>query len=278
MSARTSSGERGSDRLRNRRRLRRRRILILVGVLFVILIGDGIYELHQPFARITQVHIFGADESLAATALSAMRGTYLGIIPRDSTLFYPEDKIREAILKGNPDIAAVSLFRNGLNGLSIRVDMRVPIARWCGRSPTQGVEEYCYIFDSSGLIYAVYASSTPTLNTFKLYAPLVGEVEEPLQATIAEAHTLPATFDFARQVGTLGSVVARIRLHDGEVDDILTNGTRISYVLGEEKAAYTALVSAQANSNLVDGSVEYIDLRFGSKVYVKRKGAASNEL
>jgi hypothetical protein len=43
------------------------------------------------------------------------------------------------------------------------------------------------------------------------------------------------------------------------------------YVLGSEQEAFTALVSAKDSLSLSDGSVDYVDLRFSGKVYVKRK-------
>ena len=78
-------------------------------------------------------------------------------------------------------------------------------------------------------------------------------------------------FDFARELATLGSPTTRIAIHDGEVNDYLASGTRVTYVLGHEQDAFTALVSARENLNLSDGSLEYVDLRFDGKVYVKRK-------
>ncbi len=238
--------------------------------------------LHQPFARISHVQVFGAEEFLSDIALDAMRGSYLGIIPRDSTLFYPADEIRSDILSRDSNIAAVSLFRSGLTSLTIRVDMRVPIAKWCGLAPTPNVEEYCYVFDASGLIYAAADLAPDTLNPFALYAPLVGATEEPLghspatgealQATIDQSEKLPATFDFARQINSLGSSVTKIVIQNGEVSDILSSGTRVTYVLGNEQNAFTALSSARDSFKLGDGSIEYIDLRFDGKVYLKRKG------
>ena len=78
-------------------------------------------------------------------------------------------------------------------------------------------------------------------------------------------------FNFARQLDTLGSPVTKVVLRDDEVDDYLASGTRITYVLGHENIAFTALVSARGNMNLADGSLEYIDLRFDGKVYLKKK-------
>lgn len=287
MSGRLSLAQRGSspgqgpgESLRKRRRLRRRRILFALGILFLLLCGGIIYELQQSAVRISHVEIFGADQSFADIANAAMQGKYLGIIPRDSTFFFPASAMRADIITLHPDIAAVSIFRNGLTGLSIRVDDRVPIARWCGStSSPQAVPSPndCYFFDASGFVYATSSSDSigspqaaQPVNSFIVYESPANE-NETIGSTLPNAAKLPAAFDFARQLGTLGSTVTRVILHDGEVDDYLASGTRVTYVLGNEQNAFTALVSGRANFNLADGSVDYVDLRFDGKVYLKKK-------
>lgn len=274
MSGRTSSVERGSERLAVRRRIKRRRTFIALCVLFLILSAGIVYELRQDAMRIVHIEIFNADQSFATIASRAMEGNYFGIIPRDSIFFFPASRIRTDILTAYPNIAAVSLFRSGLTGISIRIDTRVPIARWCGLAPTAGIEEYCYVFDASGFIFAALATSTQTINSFALYAPLEGTTLEPLRATISHAEKLPAVFDFARQLDTFGPSVSSIVFRNDEVDVYLKSDTRITYVLGHEQDAFTALVSGRDNFNLADGSVDYVDLRFDGKVYLKKKAEA----
>lgn len=278
MLERASSVQRSSERLAARRRLRRRRILGALGVLFALLCAGIVYELNQSAVRISHVTVYGADQSLADIANANMQGKYFGIIPRDSTFFYPGSSIRAGIIAAHPDIAAVSIFHNGLTGLSVKVDERVPIARWCGLAPTPGVEEYCYVFDANGLVFAAAATTTETVNNFTLYAPLdsarggplVGGTQEPLLAVIADADKLPAAFDFARRLATFGSPVTEVILRGDEVDDILESGTRITYVLGNEENAFTALTSARDSFDLADGSLNYVDLRFSGKMYLKK--------
>lgn len=273
MSERPSSEVRSHERLAERRRTRRIRIRIASGILFCIVLAAILHGFWQSPVRISRVVVYGADQSFAALATSTMQGSYFGIIPRDSTFFFPAPSIRSGIIAEHPDIAAVSIFRNGLTGLSIRVDYRVPIARWCGLAPTEGVDEYCYLFDANGFVFAaadVVATSTQIVNNFALYAPLEGETLEPLRASLAHAEKLPAAFDFARQFAALGAPVVRIIVTGDEVSDVLASGTRITYVLGNEQNAFTALTSSRTNFNLTDGSVEYIDLRFDGKVYVKK--------
>jgi len=266
--------------LAERRRTRRRRAVIALVIVILLSVAGILYELRLDGTRISHVQIFGGDPSFADIATRAMQGSYFGIIPRNSTFFYPGSRIRAAIIDAHPDIAAISMFRNGVTGLSIKVNDRVAIARWCGLAPTpapvpgepgHGSDEYCYVFDASGFIFAAAATTTKTVNAFALYAPLAGDTLEPLRATLAHAEKLPGAFDFARELKTLGSPVTRVIIRGDEVDNVLESGTRITYVLGNEQNAFTALVSARDSFNLADGSVDYIDLRFGGKVYLKRR-------
>lgn len=270
MLERRSLQERGSERLGVRRRRLRRYFLYACGVVALLLLVAAMWGLWQPAVRISNVLVFGTDADLGVYARNAMQGAYLWVVPRDSIFFMPEASIRESILVDHPELAAVSIARNGFDGLSIKAEPRVAVARWCGLSPTPDVEEYCYVFDGNGYIFAA-AHTMQTLNAAQLYAPLAGNVEEPLGATVAHAERLPSVFDFARQLGTLGPRVSAIIVRDDEVDDVLVSGTRITYVLGHEQSAFTALVSAKDKLNLTDGSIEYIDLRFDGKMYLKRK-------
>ncbi len=115
------------------------------------------------------------------------------------------------------------------------------------------------------------------LNPFTVYEPLdfggsQASPGTPIGATLPQAAAFPAAFDFARQLVAFGSpVVSVVFRHNQEADLYLRSGTRITYVLGQEQDAYAALVSARADLNLADGSLEYVDLRFPGKVYLKKK-------
>lgn len=269
MLERALSGERSNERLAVRRRTRHRMGLIFFLILLLLLLTATIYGLRHSAARISHIEVISVDASLSGYATSRMQGNYFGIIPRDSIFFFPEESIRADILSSHNDIVAVSILRNGFTGILIKADYRVPVARWCGISKTIGVEEYCYFFDTDGLIYSA-ATTTQPINSFVVYNALPVD-DDPIGLTLPFAKDFPAIFDFARQLSTLGSQVVSVAIHDGEVDNRLASGTRVTYVLGREQVAFTALVSARNNFNLADGSVDYVDLRFDGKVYVKPK-------
>ena len=304
MSAKTLSVERGS--LTERRRRRRRRIALLYAIILFVFLGVLVWGLWQSPLRISHVQVFGSDAPISAYATEAMQGTYMGIIPRDSIIFFPERRIRADLLTEHPEIAAISIFRSGLTSISIKVDNRIPVARWCGSTHDAVIQSSvsldaesdvatsspiteapiipeCYFFDVNGFIYAPSVGSTSPMNPFIVYEAIASEgkatdTAAPLGSTLPNSDKFPSAFDFARQLRTFGVSasdqdlsVAEIVIRDDEIDDYLTSGTRVTYLLGDEQNAFTALVSARDNFNLADGSVEYVDLRFSGKVYVKKK-------
>jgi hypothetical protein len=286
MSERRSSELRGVSALGERRRRRRRLVRTLVVLLFVLGLGAWGWVTWQPAVRISEVAINAGDPVLAAYASAALTGTYAGLIPRDSIFFFPARSIRSSILTEHPEIAAVSISREGLTKIAIATLPRVAIGKWCGLSPSvispdvPFDSEYCYVFDGGGYMFAplvhedISTGSTTvasTINTFSLYAPLQGETEEPLRATLAGSDALPAVFDFARQFSTRVVPVRSVVIAGDEAHFSLANGARLLYIIGEEHTAFSAVIASQEATDLADPSISYIDVRFEGKVYLKRK-------
>lgn len=282
MSVRPHSAARNNnERLAVRRRKQRRRVQLAGAVLFSVLLGAGVYGLWRPSVRISHITVEGADAPLDEIVTKAMEGSYLGIIPRNSILFFPSSNIRADILATHPGVAALSIARDGLSGISLKVNERVPIARWCGVSFEAFAGEGCYLFDANGFVYATTTpsdeaglSAEKTLTPFILFGTLIDDGVSPIGSTLKNADEFPAVFDFARQVGSSGSPIRAIVIRNDEVDFFISaTGARITYLLGDAQNAFTALVSAKDTVNLSDPNLSYIDLRFSGKIYLKKRDA-----
>ena len=290
---------RGLARLAERRRRRRQYLYAAGGVLAVLFVGLVIWGFWQPAVRIEKVSVTGASDAVATLAKQALRGTYLHVLPRDSAFFYPASSIRRAVLGAYPGIAAVAIRRIGANELHIVATDRVAVARWCGAHADASFQQ-CYFFDPNGFVFATTtpiiraaslsasssASTTmptpavvnpalaasvsaPPLDAFAVYEPMAtGTV--PVGSTLPHADTFPKIFAFAHKLAVFGAQVRSISIRDGEIDDRLSSGTVVKYVLGQGSQAFSALNAAKSDFNLANGSVEYVDLRFSGKVYVKR--------
>ena len=286
MSARASSADRNAGRLAERRRLRRKRLRIALGLFALLVVVLTIVGLNQRAVRVARIDVYGTSVSLEPLIREALQGSYGFIIPRDSILFLPKQAIRNRILHAYPSIAAVSIFRSGLTSISVRVTDRTAVARWCGASyvpQTVGTTSEalgpndCFYFDTNGFVYGTSTEATP-LNDFRLYEPFPDfVVTEPGKHALPNTSTLPDVFKMARELQPLGARISAIHIHDSQVDLYAENGTRIMYVLGKEAAALSAINSSRDSVSLADGSLEYVDVRFDGKLYLKRKGASVSQ-
>ena len=331
--SRTRTGVRTrSVRLGERRRIMRRRKIVLVFILTIFFFVVIIVFLQRPFLRVTHISVVTPDNISNSVATSLVKkslsGKYFFSIPYNSALFLHSSRARGVLLKTFPTVAAVSIARNGISAMTITLEPRAPLSRWCGtaasstpantiQQDTRSLESgQCYLFDSGGFLFMKIATSTPTTSTpatpptsntqattparaplhrvrtasspvntsssqslvgsiiplfpYVVYAPLVA-TGTPYLNTIAHDSTLSHVFDLAQRIRIFHITVSTIVLRGDEVDLFLTDGTRITYVRGDERSAFSLLSSVVHDISLSDGSLEYVDLRFPGKVYFRKR-------
>jgi len=271
-------GTRGPS-LKDRRRRARKLFLILLSIVLIIVAGLSIYLLWRPGLRIQNVMLEASRAAMLDPLVKgALSGTYLGVLPRDSIVVFPKQKIRDAILDAYPDISAVSISRTSFTSISVKTIERVSAFDWCGPIPDDTAP--CYKSDAEGFVFASSTSSpendnaTTTLKTLRIYGPLTEKTttDGPIRSHVANAAAIPNALRFERAMLSLGAIVSSLVLRSDEADLYLTSGTRITYVLGHEEQAAALAATAFPDLNLNDGSVDYVDLRFDGKVYFKKRG------
>lgn len=266
--------------LRQRRRDERNRLLWIWVILVGVVVGGVIYGLWRPEVRISSIE---SEEYLKVIAEEELSGTYWHILPRDSIFFYPERDIRQAVLEALPAVSAVSISRSSLTSLSLSAVERSVAFWWCGtpESATAAVDT-CYEADAEGLIFRPAlvdenASSTPSGSTLRIYANLLDATntpQYPLRARMESLEAIPDALRFVKAMKELGVSPVSIAIRGDEADLFIPSsgrGTRITYVLGREEAAAELATAVFPTLSLTDGSVEYVDLRFSGKAYVKRR-------
>jgi hypothetical protein len=289
---------RGSKESLRKRRSRSRRRGILITLVFLILLAGGlIYLFKQPFVRIQNIGETGySSQAVADAARAAMGGVIYGIIPRDSVFFFSKADIMAAVLQADSNIAAVSVTRSGLTGITLAIIPRAQSYVWCGASVATAAGMPCFRADADGTLFTqfsppdvqVVSASSTASSTSKIsnqeqmaqaagqlvvYAPLASTSDAVQGSKIANASVIPAALRFARALNTLGGQSISLQIRGDEIDIFMASGTRITYVAGNEQAAINAAAASFPQLNLKDGSVNYVDLRFGGKAYVKKAGA-----
>jgi len=268
--------------LRRRREAAQTRVNGFIVIIIALIVGALIYGLWRPEVRISAIETqnVASEVAVQSVALQAIAGTYFAVLPRDSIFFYPKEKLREAVLSAYPSLSAVSISRESFTSVRIEGNRRVAAFYWCGESAESfslsGAS--CFEADTAGLLFAPYqgvvtdaGSSTPLL---RIYAPISqGTVATyPVGSVVEGAVQLPNLLRFVKAVKTLGIPVLSTSIQGDEAELFVTPRTRIKYVLGREEEAATNAQAAFPNLNLLNDTIEYIDLRFDGKVYVKRYG------
>lgn len=254
---------------------------VFFGVLIVFIVSV-VALLWQPFLRIQEVSARGPGaETVTSITRSQLNGTYYFILPRNSVFLIPGEDIRSAVLDAHPEIAALSITRSSFTSLQIVATARANTFIWCGAAIDPRVpSQTCYDVDIEGLIFrpaeeSSIGTASSTGTKLRVYAPLDRELaigESPVRSRVSNADLLPDAVKFVGAVRELGVPVSSLALRGDEADLWLPGPTRITYVLGREQVAATLAASALPTLDFKSGTIEYVDLRFSGKAYIRRYG------
>jgi hypothetical protein len=209
--------------------------------------------------------------------------SYGYLVPRDNTIFYPKEEILSTLQNSFIKILSVGVQRDGLQGITISIEERTPYVLWCGNtitiSPADNTK--CYFVDSSGLVY----SEAPVFSNdvyMHYYGGTIGD------GNILGAHYLPGMDfrnldQFIRALISAGVETKNIRVYDGDVDvyilgkaGSIPTALRFSITQPYVKSlsAFNTFISDQTASTTIQkylASLEYLDFRFGNKIYSKSR-------
>ncbi len=263
------------ESLKVRRARARRMFLILISVLVLLGIAGLFYASWSPALRVQEVRAEGphAHEIISETK-EQLKGTHAFILPRNSLFFLPVSNIREAVLHNHPDVVAVAVHSSGLQSITVVASPRPTAYLWCGVTRSEPGE--CYTVDTSGLIFGkaeVDVASSSQSQYLKVYNSVEGSVEDPVRAHVSYASAFPNALRLAKALKTLQANITEFTIENDEASFYTAQGTRITYVIGNENATATLAASVFPTLNLQQGSVEYVDLRFEGKVYLRRQQA-----
>ncbi|PIT91468.1 hypothetical protein COU17_00565 [Candidatus Kaiserbacteria bacterium CG10_big_fil_rev_8_21_14_0_10_49_17] len=263
-------------RLRSPRQVARRRKMFLwrAGTLLflgALLLSGGIAGTHIEAIQIQEIVVEGngvtAKGALSASVQEALDGMYFPYISKRNIFLYPKDAIEEKVLAEFPRLASVTFTRLDTQTLSVQFQEFQPVALYC--------RESCYFINSTGYIFAPAPEFSGTLLVRFTGGGLVGE---PVGAQFVSVGEFKKLLQFIEGVAVRGLAVEHIELLPaGDARALLSSGTAILFsrtisVLVTLENLHASL-SSEALSGGLDG-VDYIDLRFGNRVYFKKKTEA----
>ncbi len=270
----------GRKTLRSSKLIRRRRQSFALKILFFIttvlfLIAGLTYLLRRPEVNIQDIDLKGnemvSSEKLNDFIKEETSGNYFFIFPRSSIFIYPRNFIEKSILSNFKRIENVQIVSDGFNSILVNVRERKPVALWCGENRLEGAIPECFFIDENGFLYARSPAFTGDVY-FRFYGSLRDSI------SIGQWFLPEKKFKeilFFLQSLQKSDIQATDLAIDNEDDYelYLESGARVLFAQDSELSIVldnlrSALLSDDLKDNGIVG-IDYIDLRFGNKVYYK---------
>ena len=275
---------RGRHKKRNtlgerRKKIRRVKAVALVTgiILFFSLVAWGS---RLPRLMISDSVISGNGTIPSATVKSEIQnflaGTYFSLVPRDNILVYPKSKIVNGLIASFPRIQSVAMRIDGTT-LKVQIKERKPFALWCGEesSPEHVATSSCYFLDKDSYMYASAPDFTGHV-FFKYFGTpaLASSGSDAVGGTYMDKNEWEAVQSLIEGLGTMDLIPVSLgRLNDTDFALTLDGGTKIIFSHDQNLASVLdnlrSVIDAEPFNGTLDPSLEYIDLRFGDRVYYK---------
>lgn len=267
-------------RIRTQTLRQRRRQIVVEGMAYLLaIIGASVLLLSQltmlDAMAIHTVEVRGnkatPSRELLEVVRENIRGHYLALFSRGHILLYPRWSIERDILERFPRIWEAGVDVENLTTISVNVSEREPVAEYCRTNAT------CFFLDENGFVFApapVPQDAPPDTIVYR-----GGDVSEH---PVGEHFLAPDTFrSLAEFVGaTVGFGIESVELRvadESEYRLLLAGGAEIVFDPADGYSGIlenlgTVLGANELKTRLEDGrliEVEYIDLRYGNKVFYK---------
>lgn len=247
------------------------------------------YGSHTEYLRYKDVHVQTdgqlSHNELAGVIEAELQGSYFGIWPKDSIFSLPQERVAEVLETSFPRIDQARIKRTGMYTLSASIEERLPAALWCGdvvppiayeqrvESTEEGAGDVwgtCYLIDEKGYIYA-----RAPLFSGNMFPRYYGSLThgEPIAQEFIEAQEFTSWQNFYTSLESTSGAIpqALLFVDERDIELYLSNGLHILVPRKEDPNTITRRLTALFESEKIEDAsrVEYIDLRFGNKAFVK---------
>jgi hypothetical protein len=277
------------ENLKKRRKQRRIKYGIFV-LVFFILVGVVSYLSHLPKVRINDVELRGGllvtQKEIKEESLRYMSGSYFWLFPKNNSIIYPQNGLKKDLSEKFKRIETINVSLEGLNKIVVEITERKPVAIWCRENlapvstSTENSKlldkEKCYFIDLFSTIFAEAPNFSGDAY-FKYYGLV--EKENPIgEKFIASSTEFTQINNFIESVKKLNiKPLYLLGKGENEYSLVLYGGGEIYFDVKKSiSLAFNNLETLLKSPELSIGKtgflpVEYIDLRYGNKLFYKLK-------
>jgi cell division septal protein FtsQ len=209
-----------------------------------------------------------------AAVQKTLEGAYLGIIPKRFDWWYPEAAVYDAV-RAVPRVKDPHVERSSGTSLSVSFDEYVPFALWC----VDKTDADCIFIDETGYAFtpAPKLQGGALIRYHSLGAtPKVGD-------RMTSPENIKTMTDFIHLVARNVNLEINVVEFDSadDVFYVLAGGGELRATLHDSATQVLdnlrTILASKEFSHIKPGNFQYIDLRFGNKVFVNEEmGVASS--
>lgn len=255
---------------------KRKRIFLITKVILGVFIVSSLFYLsYYVFSldslKIKEVKVFGTkiikEEDVLALVQEELSGKYIWLYPKSNVIIYPKDKI-ESILKDEyKRIENVEVSRNNKE-VSVFIKEREPKSIWCTNS---GDFENCYLIDKNGYIFDF---SDRNENLFKYYGDVFEDVPIGQYFLKEDFDRLENFREDLLKIEGFEEQSHFTFTEDGDLEIYFKDGKKIIFSIDQDFNQLSSrlnLIVKNKKLGKIDDfeNLEYVDLRFGSKVFYR---------
>jgi hypothetical protein len=266
-------------------RKRRVRAALALGVL-VGCIGFA-YAIHHvsylPRFTVSSVAVEGeqrlSERLVRAYAESVLEDGSFRFISRDNFLVYPKDALAAGVAASFPRIESAEVDRDSVAGttLVLTIREREPYALWCEEvsGVATSTRADCYVMDEGGYVYAKSGEPADEPSTSYVFTGGLAATGTPIGMRFAPDHIdkVRTLLDALAAAGYSPTGAKVVGGEDYFVPLQAAPLLKISFA-SDPSTVMRNLELVLASEELTGKlqKIEYVDLRFGNRVYYKLKG------
>jgi cell division septal protein FtsQ len=179
---------------------------------------------------------------------------------KKNILIYPKQRIKEKILSEYSEIKEIDLNLDLPNTLNVDVLEYKPYALWCKTD--------CYLIDKTGYLFK---KTKDKQDFFEYQTSLPSETENTLRSRVFKEKKFDEIDSFVKLIEGSNLNPTKLVSEDNKKYELYFNESS-KIIFNDEQNIRELMDNFQAVLNIEDfyiNNIEYIDLRFGNKVFYK---------
>lgn len=256
-----------------KKKQRKKQILIWSFVfLFILLLVGIVYLLNLPKFQINQIEIQGThlveQEQIEQKVNTQLSQKILGIIPNSNVFIFSKTHLYNELIQ-NQAIREVDVYKKLFNTLYVVIEEHQKKTLYCENNTYQK----CFFVNEEGLLYA-------TVDTFIIPEQeiiiFIENKTKQIGDYISEQHVFKNLMQFIKSIDQVElRIKSIVLLEDGVIELITREDSKIIMSVFDDFEKnfinLIALFEQEIFSKEKVREIEYIDIRFGNKLFYKNR-------